>query len=117
MNPSDEGLAGSVLVYVAILFGALGLFALPVYYANQPTVLKNPDAATVGDMLAARAGRFPLAMLKHDDIVNSTTLAALNAKPKHATAAHHPAQRLHTENSVAGLASERSHGLFPFSLF
>jgi hypothetical protein len=119
MNPSDEGLSGSVLIYVTVLFGVLALFFLPVYYANGPTVLQNSDAESVHETLAVRAsGSFPLAVLKHDDIVDSATLAALNAKPKHVAATHRSASRMHTESSVAGLTPERSsRGFFPFSLF
>jgi hypothetical protein len=121
---ADEGLGTSLLVYVGALLGALGLILWPVYYANEPIVLDNVNSATVHEILAPRSDNFPLALLKHNDIVTPATLATLDAKlqdgkSQHVTAvSHRTAPRARTENSVAGLMPERpARSFFPFSLF
>jgi hypothetical protein len=115
---ADEGLGTSLLVYIGALLCVLGLIVVPVYYANQPTVIDNADSATVHESLVARSDSFPLAVLQHEDIVTPATLASLNAKPQHAAAAPRRTARAHTENSMARLTPEQPpRPFFPFSLF
>jgi hypothetical protein len=115
---ADEGLGTSLLVYAGALLCVLDLIVWPVYYANGPVVLDNPTSAAVHDKLAARTGTFPLALLKHDDIVTPATLASLNVKPQRTAPVAHHVARVHTENSVANLTPERpARPFFLFSLF
>src|SRR5665213_492337 len=82
MNPSDsEGLGLSVLIYMAAILGGLALIAGPVYLVNRPQVYENPRLPTIGP-LSSGSARVPLALLKHEPIVDPKIVAALNAKTK-----------------------------------
>lgn len=94
MSPSDDDALGfSALLYLAALLGALALFVMPVYLVNGPTVIKNPSPSAVSAALAARQndGNFPLARLKHEDIVDPAIVQALNDKDETTEPAHRPA--------------------------
>ncbi|HEY5380533.1 MAG TPA: hypothetical protein VIJ78_13495 [Pseudolabrys sp.] len=89
MNPSDsEGLGLSVLIYMAAILGGLALIAGPVYLVNRPQVYENPRLARAdpllnGPIVGKRVStRVPLALLKHEPIVDPKIVAALNAKTK-----------------------------------
>jgi hypothetical protein len=82
MDPRDEGLGISVLIYAAALAGALAAIVLPVYLANAPAVYQNSGAKSFSEVLAARgeAREYPLAKLERPQIVDPAVVTALNAK-------------------------------------
>lgn len=127
MDSTDsEGLGLSVLVYLGAILGALALLAVPAYYATRAEVHANPPLAQadpllngpiVGDRLA---GRFPLARLQRQTLVDPETVALLAPKAKKSEptrAVARPAPRA-TGTPVATLQTERSRpAVFPFNLF
>ena len=127
MDSTDsEGLGLSVLVYLGAILGALALLAVPAYYATRAEVHANPPLAQadpllnspiIGDRLA---GRFPLARLQRQILVDPETVALLarkTKKPEPTRTAARPAHRA-TGTPVATLQTERSRpAVFPFNLF
>jgi len=127
MDTSDsEGLGLSVLLYLGAIVGALALLAVPAYYATRAEVHANPPLAQadpllngpiIGDRLT---GRFPLAMLQRQTLVDAETVALLKPKAKKsepARIAARPARRA-AGTPVAELQTERSRpAMFPFNLF
>lgn len=129
MNSTDsEGLGLSVLVYLGAVLGTLTLFAVPAYYATRAEVHPNPPLAQadpllngpiIGDRLA---GRFPLARLQRQTLVDAETLAVLTPKktkkPEPVRTAARPVHRAAAGTPVASLQDERSRpSIFPFNLF
>jgi hypothetical protein len=94
MNPRDEGLGLSLLVYLAALICGLGVVMLPIYLANRPTVIENANtrmlARSASGILAVRPtdGRFPVARLEHQTIDDPATATELEAAEKKAKPAH-----------------------------
>jgi hypothetical protein len=89
----------SLAIYlIAVAFG-LVLFVSPVLLANGPTKFDNPGLAAYdpppGTVLIPQRARnsFPLAFLKHEEIVDPALVAELNAKAKKAEMSHHLASR------------------------
>lgn len=87
MDASEsEGLGLSVLLYMGAITGALAVIAVPVYFATQPDVYKNPPLARSDSVLSGPiVGRsestpFPLARLQQQIIIDPAIVAALNAK-------------------------------------
>jgi hypothetical protein len=127
-NVAFEGLGLSVLVYMAAIVGGLALIAVPVYFANGPRVYDNPPLARASPLLNGpvigqrETARTPLAVLKHQTIVDPKFVAALNAKVKQPeqrriSASRQVAQRPHRQ-SVAELPVEpRQPQFFLFRLF
>lgn len=128
MDTADsEGLGLSVLLYLGAIVGALALLAVPAYYATRAEVHANPPLAQadpllngpiVGDRLA---GRFPLAMLQRQTLVDAETVALLKPratkKPEPVRTAARPVHRA-AGTPMAELQTERSRpAAFPFSLF
>lgn len=129
MDTSDsEGLGFSVAIYIAAVACVFVLIAVPVYWANGPTVYDNPPLARSGPLMNGPVvGRqvssaVPLIMLKREAIVDPAILAGLNAKAEKQTAKprHAPnkgAPRA-TGTPVADLQPDRPRrSFFPFSLF
>jgi len=124
-SDDSEGLGLSLLIYMAAIIGALAVFALPLYWLVQPTVLENLPLAR-GDLNGPVIGyrgptSFPLALLHKPTIVDPAVVAALNANAakssptKHAS--HRIAQRPRT-TSMAEVQPERQRRpFFLFSLF
>jgi hypothetical protein len=73
---------------MAAIIGALALVALPVYLANRPQVYENPPLARADPLLSGPiigervSTRIPVALLRHETIVDPKVVAALNAKLK-----------------------------------
>jgi hypothetical protein len=85
MPPNDDqGLGISLLIYAVAIVCAFALFVLPVYWANAPAVYENSGQQHFTQMLEARAarGHYPLARLKHQQIVDPALVAEMNAKAK-----------------------------------
>lgn len=127
MNPSDsEGLGLSVLIYMAAIVGGLALIVGPVYLANKGQVYENPalvraDPLLNGPIIGERVStRIPLALLKHESIIDPKVVAALNAKTKKTEphrATHQVAARSRG-TPVAELQPEpRRQSFFLFRLF
>jgi hypothetical protein len=126
VSSESEGLGLSVLIYMAAILGALAAIAVPVYIANAPQVYENPKLARsdplLGSPIVGDRGptRVPLAMLKHETIVDPAILASVNAKSK-AVATAHPATRAVAQRSrgtpVADLQPEPPRHNFFLNLF
>ena len=129
MNSADsEGLGLSVLVFLGAILGAIALLAVPAYYATRAEVHANPPLAQadpllngpiIGDRLA---GRFPLARLQRQTLVDADTVALLTPKKskklEQARATTRPVHRAATGTPVAELQTERNRpAIFPFNLF
>ncbi|MDI1345082.1 MAG: hypothetical protein PSV22_13405 [Pseudolabrys sp.] len=127
MNTSEsEGLGLSVLLYLGAIVGALALLAVPTYYATRAEVHANPPLARadpllngpiIGDRLT---GRFPLAMLQRQTLVDAETVALLKPKAKKSEPTRVAARQAHraTGTPMAELQTERSRpAMFPFNLF
>lgn len=127
MDQADsEGLGLSVLLYLGAIVGALALLAVPAYYATRAEVHANPPLAQadpllngpiIGDRLA---GRFPLAMLQRQTLVDAETVALLKPKAKKSEPARVAARPVHraTGTPMAELQTERNRpAVFPFNLF
>lgn len=87
----NEGLLGSVLIYVSAVFGALALLGLPIYYAAiQPTVVENVGAERVHELLSARRTdrAFPVARLAEPEIFSPAVVTELHARAKEANEAN-----------------------------
>lgn len=108
---ADEGLLGSVLIYLTALLAGLALFVGPVLWANGPTVAEN-IAPSNGRALSASHhsdSNFPVAKLKHNESVSPAHLVELNARlrktqnsrqPRHAVGrARHPQEVRHAQFS------------------
>ncbi|MBS0248705.1 MAG: hypothetical protein JSR61_18970 [Proteobacteria bacterium] len=115
-------------IYMGAIVAALGVMAVPVYWAVAPQVYDNPppeplDPLLNGPIVGKRVSTpIPLAFLKHPDIVDPKLVAELNAKAKPASrprhdVVHKPARRERAA-AVAELPDrpERS-GFFLFNLF
>ncbi len=114
------------MVYLGAILGVLGLFAVPAYYLTRAEVHANPRLAQAdpllnGPIIGERlAGRFPLARLQSQVVVDPETVALLTPKVKKPepgrAAARSP--RHTTGTPVAALQPERSRpAVFPFNLF
>lgn len=125
---ASEGLGFSVAIYVAAVACVFVLIAVPVYWANGPTVYDNPTLARSGPLMNGPiVGRqvssaVPLVMLKRQTIVDPAILAGLNAKAeKHAAKPRHATQKVAPRSMgtpVADLQPDRTRrSFFPFSLF
>lgn len=131
MNSADsEGLGLSALLYMGAILGALALFATPAYYMTRGEVHENPrfvqqvDPVLNNPMTGDRlAGRFPLARLERQTLVDAETVALLTPKAKKpepaVRTAARPAHRAAPAGTpVAALQPERSRpSLFPFNMF
>ena len=124
MDSSDsEGLGLSLLAYMAAIIGALALFALPVYWAAQPTVIDNPPLArgSVNGLVISYRDptAVPLALLKKQTIAEPAIVAALNAKV--AKSAQNASRRIAQRPKATSLAEvqpeRQRQPFFPFSLF
>ena len=97
MNHNDQGMGLSLAVYAAAMLGGLALFILPVLWATGTTVYENPGVKAAGlpggPVYASHRGQFPLAILKHQQIVDQTALNELNAKSGQKTPAPHRVAR------------------------
>jgi len=88
MNPRDEGLGLSLLLYLAALLCGLAVIVLPVYRANRPTVIENANARMLARSANGIPGihtshrRFPVARLKDQPIVDPATVTELNAEAR-----------------------------------
>jgi len=71
----EEGLVGSLLLYMAALLGVLALAVVPVYLANRGTVQPNTGFTSI----PYKEGRFPLAYLQSPALVDPALVAKLNA--------------------------------------
>jgi hypothetical protein len=80
----NEGLLGSLLIYVSAIFGVLALLGVPIYYAAQPTVVENVGAQRVHTMLSARGSddAFPVARLAAPEIFSPAVVTELHARAK-----------------------------------
>lgn len=69
----NDGLFGSLMIYVSAIAGALVLLGIPVWYALQPTVIENVSAERVHELLSARRtdGAFPVARLATPDFIEA----------------------------------------------
>src|SRR5664279_5021006 len=129
MDTSDsEGLGLSLAIYLAAIACVFVLIAVPVYWANGPTVYDNPPLARSGPLMNGPiVGRqvssaVPLVMLKRQAIVDPAMLAGLNAKAeKQAAKPRHAPHKVAARSNgtpVADLQTDRRRGsFFPFSLF
>lgn len=122
-NSSAEGLGISVLVYMAAMIGGLMLVALPVYYANTPTVIENVTPAQFSGTLTSpryedrTPGTFPLVMLKQEQLVDPKVVAELNADVKQTAPQPAAGRTAHdvTQDRRERVASRPSFN--PFGLF
>ncbi|MBV9259874.1 MAG: hypothetical protein JO205_00740 [Pseudolabrys sp.] len=127
----SPGLGGSLLLYGVAICGALLLVMLPVLMANSGSRFANPGVAAYqppagASLIRARDPNEPhLAMLKHEPIIDSNQLAALNAKSNNKTkVAERPATRTinraalraHAEAPIADMSEPPRRGGF-FGLF
>jgi hypothetical protein len=92
-----QGLGGSVAIYLVALACGLSLFVLPVLFAsgqkydNAGMAAYDPPPGTL--LIPQRArNAVPLALLKHDDLVDSALAAEMNAKSKKTEKPHHLAR-------------------------
>lgn len=125
-STDSEGLGLSVLVYLGAILGVLTLLAVPAYYATRAEVHANPRLAQAdpllnGPIIGERlTGRFPLAQLQSQVVVEPETVALLTPKAKKPgpTRAASPPVHRATGTPVAALQPERSRpAVFPFNLF
>ncbi len=142
-SSQSEGLGLSLALFMGAILGVLALLAVPVWLAARPVVYDNPvlakrDPLLNGPIVGHRDDRaIPLAMLKHQQLIDPKVVAALNAKlvetklpgSKLAKAdnaerpeSHRPARRTAERNvgtPVAQLQPERRErsGFFLFNLF
>lgn len=120
---SQEGLGGSVTIYISAIAGVLALIAAPVYLAIAPTVYDNPppeplDPLLQGPIVGGRVSTpMRLAHLKSEVIVDPKVIAELNRRPApRQTARSAPAQERGT--AIAELPERRNQtGFFLFNLF
>jgi len=127
MDTSDtEGLGFSLAIYVAAIACVFVLIAVPVYWANGPTVYDNPPLARSGPLMNGPiVGRqissaVPLVMLKRQTIVDPAILAGLNAKAEKSAKPRHTTKVAPRSSGtpVADLQPDRTRrSFFPFSLF
>src|ERR1700687_1968564 len=86
----NQGLGVSVAIYMIALVCGLALFVLPVLVISGPSKFENVGIAAYepppGTLLIPQRARNagPLAVLQHEDLVDSTLAAELNAKAKKA---------------------------------
>lgn len=80
----NDGLFGSLMIYVSAIAGALVLLGIPVWYALQPTVIENVSAERVHELLSARRtdGAFPVARLATPDFIEAVPVTELHARVK-----------------------------------
>lgn len=125
---ADEGLGGSVAIYAGAILGALGLIAVPIYFAVSPQVYENPplgplDPLLQGPIIGNRVSTpMPLAHLKHEVLVDPKYVAELNARLKKREAPpQHVAQPTRVRErgpAVAELPERRERSGFSlFNLF
>lgn len=123
-----DGLGLSVAIYMGAIVAALGVMAVPVYFAVAPQVYENPppeplDPLLNGPIVGKRVSTpIPLALLKREQIVDPAVVAELNAKVKHGRPARHDVahQSVRRERAaaVAELPERRERsGFFLFNLF
>ncbi len=81
---ADEGLLGSVLIYMMALLGGLALFVGPALWLNAPTVEQNVAHGDVRALSAVHYGdsNYPVARLKPAESVSPAPLVELNARLK-----------------------------------
>jgi len=81
---ADDGLLVSILSYLMAVLTGLALFIGPVLWANGPTIKENIAPGKVRELSASRysESKFPVAKLKHKELVNPTHLVELNARVK-----------------------------------
>jgi hypothetical protein len=119
----------SLAIYlIAVTFGLM-LFVLPVLLANRPTKYENPGLAVYdpppGTLLIPQRARnsFPLAFLKHEDLVDPTLVASLNArakkaeKPRHLASHSGPRVRPEAPSENKRYAQPANSGRSLFSFF
>lgn len=83
MNPHNDGLGLSVLIYLAALLVGLGVVALPFYEAMRPIVIKNANAHSFEQHeYRAAFSRYRFLHLKEPAIVTPAELARVNAQEK-----------------------------------
>lgn len=103
MNPRNDGLGLSLLIYLTAMLCGLSVVALPLYFAMRPTVIENANAHMLKErdtlIVGASQKPFPLLRLKQPPVVDPATVAKMNAKatkkvehakvrPRHATPVH-----------------------------
>ena len=116
-------------IYLVALLCGLLLFVLPVLVISGPSKFENAGMAAYdpppGTLLIPQRARnaAPLALLQHDDLVDSALAAELNAKAKKAEKPHQSAsgvgQRVRPKAPPAGLryAQPANSGRSIFLLF
>ncbi|MGI8524978.1 MAG: hypothetical protein ACR2K5_02180 [Pseudolabrys sp.] len=120
-----QGLGLSLSLYLVALIGGLLLFASPVYWLNAGTKLHNPGVAAYVPPPGATLIRkrdpnvMELSVLKHDDVVDATQLAAISAKSKSAQVAERQRRvvQRHRAPTDRYAAQPAPHGGFFFGLF
>jgi len=85
-EPRDQGLGLSLLVYVGALLCGLVLIVAPILWASGAREYPNPVLPkydiTSSRPLVDQHKQVPLAVLKREELVDPTMLAALNAKTR-----------------------------------
>jgi hypothetical protein len=78
----DEGLLFSVVIYCMAMLAGLALFVMPALWANGPTVIENIDPGNVRELSVSRRGdgRFPVARLERQRLVDPVHLVELTAR-------------------------------------
>ena len=84
MNPQNDGLGLSLLIYLTAMLCGLSVIALPVYFTVRPTVIENASARMLKEsgtlVVGASQKPFPLFRLKHPAIVDPEMVAKMNAE-------------------------------------
>jgi hypothetical protein len=77
----EDGLGGSMLIYIAAIVCGLAVLIVPVLMTHGPTVLANPGARSFTQIDSLRDGnQYPVAKLHSEAIVDPAITAALSAK-------------------------------------
>jgi hypothetical protein len=104
---ADEGLLFSVLIYWVAMLAGLALFVMPALWANGPTIIENIDPGNIRALSAARHGdgRFPVARLERQRLVEPVHLVELNAR---VTTKHSRRRSARAHRARARYAAERA---------
>lgn len=124
-----DGLGLSLAIYMGAIVATMGVLAVPLYMALGPQVYENPrpeplDPLLNGPIVGQRVSTaIPVALLKHEPLVDPKVVAALNAKSegaepgRHQAAQHPPVHRRPAAAVAEAREPPQRSGFSVFNLF